>query len=88
MALASERIRQRLSMLTSQDLASTFFVSSASQISNNRYSAHSMQRIRCFWFCWTSLVLNTWAVSPGQSGDLSRSSSRRFVAKAETAGDA
>jgi len=61
----------------------TSLVSSGSHISNKRYNAHSTQRIRFFWFCWASLVPRVCGEIDGQSGCLSKSSSRRLVRKTE-----
>jgi hypothetical protein len=58
----------------------TFRVSSGSHSSNRRNRAHSVQRIRCFWFCCASLVEKVLLDMPGQSSSWSKFRRRRFVA--------
>ena len=61
----------------------TFLASSASQIANKWYNAHSTHWILFFWFCCASFVENVRDVIPGQSSCRSKSRSRRLVRKME-----
>jgi hypothetical protein len=61
----------------------TFCVSSGSQSAKSWYSAHSTQRMRCFWPWPLSLAAKLDAVMPGQSGNKSRSRRERLLRNTE-----